>query len=137
MEPIKFLQELRKLPDVSSKIRYDSQRIVPRAAGCATLLDMFQAPDGGFVLDSIAADSPHKSYPINTEYIPSDIAAAPASGTIGSIVVLGVLAGCDQIDLVDGLPNLRGEHLSLNMREHPTLGLLAVCQTFITRRTYI
>lgn len=44
----------------------------------------------------------------NTDYLPSDVQAAPAVGTIETIVTLAALAGCDDIAVVDKYPVARG-----------------------------
>jgi hypothetical protein len=66
----------------------------------------------------------------NTDYLPSDIQAAPAIGTIETIVVLATLAGCENIDILDNFPVARSENLQLSFRDHPLLGLIAIFQQF-------
>ncbi len=43
-----------------------------------------------------------------TDYLPSDVQAAPARASIRAIVELAVLSGCDSVKLVKNLPIARG-----------------------------
>ena len=61
-----------------------------------------------------------------TDYLPSDIQAAPARATIRAVVELAVLTSCDSVELVKELPLARGPASQLSFRSHPYLGLVAV-----------
>ena len=101
----------------------------PLAAGWASLLDMFPR-------SFQASWSMFRIVRVSTDYIPTDVPATPVTSNIESMVLLAVLAGCDQVDIADGLPIAKGDHLLLSFREHTTLGLIAVCQVFETVKTY-
>lgn len=61
-----------------------------------------------------------------TDYLPSDVQAAPARASIRAVVELAALSGCDSIKIVKELPLARGFSLQLSFRDHPYLGLVAV-----------
>lgn len=61
-----------------------------------------------------------------TDYLPSDIQAAPARATIRAVVELAVLRACDSVKLVKELPLARGHGSQLSFRDHPFLGSVAV-----------
>jgi hypothetical protein len=66
-----------------------------------------------------------------TDYLPSDVQAAPARASIRAIVELAVLSGCDSVKLVKNLPIARGNGSQLSFREHPFLGTVAVFDQFV------
>ena len=66
-----------------------------------------------------------------TDYLPSDIQAAPARATIRAIVELAVLTSCDSVKLVKGFPLARGAASQLSFRSHPYLGLVAVFDQYV------
>ena len=66
-----------------------------------------------------------------TDYLPSDVQAAPARASIRAIVELAALSGCDSITMVKELPLARGLGLQLSFREHPYLGLVAVYDQYL------
>ena len=72
----------------------------------------------------------------NTDYLPSDVQAAPAVGTIETIVTLAALAGCDDIEMVDKYPVARGNNMQLSFIDHPSLGLVASFKLFPGLSTY-
>jgi hypothetical protein len=72
----------------------------------------------------------------NTDYLPGVIQAAPAVGTIETIVYLATFAGCETVDVVDGYPIARGEGLQLSFRDHPILGAVAILQQFPSDGAY-
>jgi hypothetical protein len=81
--------------------------------------------------------TPHfKTIKRDTEHIPPDIYAVPAFGTIETLVKLAALAGCDVIEMVNGLPLARGLSSQLGFREHPLLGTICVYQQFPPTSTY-
>lgn len=88
------------------------------------------------VLSTIKPATSENLIECNTDYIPSDIPAAPATGSIESLVLLGALAGADDVTIADTLPIARGNHMLMSFRYHPTLGLISVCQMFATQQTY-
>lgn len=61
-----------------------------------------------------------------TDYLPSDVQAAPARASIRAVVELAALSGCDSITISKELPLARGLGLQLSFRDHPYLGLVAV-----------
>lgn len=66
-----------------------------------------------------------------TDYLPSDVQAAPARASIRAVVELAVLSGCDSVKLVKDLPLARGKGSQLSFRDHPYLGLAAVFDQFV------
>ena len=66
-----------------------------------------------------------------TDYLPTDVQAAPARASIRAVVELAALSGCDSITIVKGLPLARGFSLQLCFRDHPYLGLVAVYDQFV------
>ena len=70
----------------------------------------------------------HDLYRWATDYLPADIQAAPAIGTIETLITLAVVAGCETVDLIDGFPVARSEYMQLSFREHPSLGPVAMVQ---------
>lgn len=66
-----------------------------------------------------------------TDYLPSDVQAAPARASIRAIVELAALSGCESIKMVKELPLARGLGLQLCFRDHPYLGLVAVYDQFV------
>lgn len=72
----------------------------------------------------------------DTDCLPSDLQAAPALGTIEAVVKLAADAGCDSIEIVQGLPLGRGHNVQLTFRDHPYLGLVAVFERFPLTGTY-
>jgi hypothetical protein len=72
-----------------------------------------------------------------TDYLPSDIQAAPAVGTIETIVTLAAIAGCDSVDVIDGFPVARSGNIQLSFREHPSFGPVANFQVFPGPKAYL
>lgn len=66
-----------------------------------------------------------------TDYLPSDVQAAPARASIRAVVELAALSGCDSITIAKELPLARGLNLQLAFRDHPYLGLVAVYDQFV------
>ena len=66
-----------------------------------------------------------------TDYLPSDVQAAPARASIRAVVELAALSGCDSIQMVENFPLARGLSLQLSFRDHPYLGLVAVYDQFV------
>ena len=64
--------------------------------------------------------------PCQTDYLPADVLAAPARGSVRAIVELAALAGCDSVQLVGDFPLVSGPGTQLSFREHPSLGRIAV-----------
>jgi hypothetical protein len=103
------------------------------AAGWANLLGMFsQAAD--HVPDSWELSS--KLISCTTDYVPGDVAAAPATSSIASLIIIAALAGCDTVTLSNGLPIAAGNNMLMSFRDHPTLGLIAAYQVFDSEPTY-
>ena len=68
--------------------------------------------------------------PCQTDYLPSDIQAAPAFATIEAIVNLACFAGCDTIEMVNSFPRCSGPSSQLEVRVHPQLGTIASYDQF-------
>ena len=66
-----------------------------------------------------------------TDYLPSDVQAAPARASIRAVVELAALSGFDSIKTVKGFPLARGINLQLSFRDHPYLGLVAAYDQFV------
>ena len=66
-----------------------------------------------------------------TDYLPSDVQAAPARVSIRAVVELAVLSGCDSVKVVNDLPLARGCGSQLSFRDHPYLGISAVYDQFV------
>jgi hypothetical protein len=78
----------------------------------------------------------HSLIACHTDYLPSDIQAAPAVGNIQSIIILAAFAGCGTMEMVGGYPIVRGGNLQVSFREHPLLDPVAVFQSFPGINTY-
>ncbi|KAG4436892.1 hypothetical protein IFR05_007618 [Cadophora sp. M221] len=103
------------------------------AGGWANLLALF--PDGPAyfrVQDKLGPriEPERLLVSCNTDYLPSDVQAAPAVGTIETIVTLAALAGCDDVEMVDKYPVARGNNMQLSFIDHPSLGLVAAFKIF-------
>ena len=74
----------------------------------------------------------------DTEYLPEDISAAPATGNVETIVTMAALAGCDMISFPkdNEYPVAHGSSLQLTFREHPQLGAIATFQRFPGPETF-
>ena len=68
--------------------------------------------------------------PCQTDYVPSDIQAAPAFATIEVIVNLAAFAGCKTIEMVNDFPRCSGPASQLEIRTHPQLGTVAAYDQF-------
>ncbi|KIW07565.1 uncharacterized protein PV09_01521 [Verruconis gallopava] len=71
-----------------------------------------------------------------TDYLPSDVPAAVAFGTIRSIITLAAFVGCDEISADGDLLEARGNSMQVSFREHALLGRVAVSQDFPMMDTY-
>ncbi|EXK26042.1 hypothetical protein FOMG_17367 [Fusarium oxysporum f. sp. melonis 26406] len=65
-----------------------------------------------------------------TDYLPSDLAAAPAYSTIADLIIVTSIAGGKmQLNLTNPdmarEASIRGKYMTINFREHPLLGLYA------------
>ncbi len=118
---------------VRSKWPDDEPKLLPNhvrlAAGWASLLARFQDSHEFF-------HAPGSFLPYDTDYLPSDLQAAPTLGTIRTVVELAAFAGCDRVMMAEGYPTARGGNLQLSFRDHPALGMVAHCQAFPGVDTY-
>ncbi|KAL9083781.1 MAG: hypothetical protein Q9165_008391, partial [Trypethelium subeluteriae] len=116
-------------PKQASKIK--SRYAATCAATWANLLGIFDGSISLFEHPSFNGDASSLIF-CDTEYIPGDILAAPATGSVETIVTLAALAGCDEISFPENsvYPLARGPNLQLTFREHPQLGAIAVFQMF-------
>lgn len=64
--------------------------------------------------------------PCQTDYLPADVLAAPARGSVRAIVELAALAGCDSVQTDGNYPLITGHGTQLSFRGHPSLGPVAV-----------
>jgi hypothetical protein len=79
-----------------------------------------------------------RTQPVQTDYLPSDIPAAPILAEVASIVLLAAYVGCDDITLAsNGFPQARGNASQLTFREHPQLGFIAVFDLFVQETIYL
>ena len=84
------------------------------------------------LLNSVPLECQHWSATrCQTDYLPSDVQAAPARATIRAIVELAILSGCDSVTIVKDLPLARGRGSQLSFRDHPYLGTSAVYDQFL------
>lgn len=71
---------------------------------------------------------------IGTDFLPADLPAAPAYGSIRDISLLALMAGEGDAriskDNVSGTPCIQSPRLSLTFRNHPLLGVAACLDTF-------
>ncbi|TKA54065.1 hypothetical protein B0A49_11369, partial [Cryomyces minteri] len=66
-----------------------------------------------------------------TDYLPSDVQAAPAYATIHALVQLAALAGCHTVvQQPDGFPVASGNGAQLTFRNHPSLGRVGVFEHY-------
>jgi hypothetical protein len=79
---------------------------------------------------------PRETLVCETDYVPSDIPAAPATGDIESIITLAALFGCDEVIIENGWPIAGGNNLQVSFRDHPLLGKVAMSQDFPMLDTY-
>ena len=66
-----------------------------------------------------------------TDYLPSDVQAAPARATVREAVELAVLTACDTVMLIKDLPLVSGDGSQLPFRDHSYLGLVAVFDQYL------
>lgn len=59
------------------------------------------------------------------EILPNEFPAAPAAGTVETITILAVMAGCNNLKVIDSYPFARGPGMQLDFRSHPTQGMVA------------
>lgn len=84
------------------------------------------------LINSIPAECHHwATTRCQTDYLPSDIQAAPARATIQAVVELAVLTSCDSVTLIRDLPLARGHGSQLSFRDHPYLGIVAVFDQYM------
>ncbi|PGH05250.1 hypothetical protein AJ79_06861 [Helicocarpus griseus UAMH5409] len=104
---------------VSNVTEVDEQEF---AGGWTTLLATF--PQGQqFFQSSNPGTRTAGLLPCQTDYLPSDIQAAPAIGTIETIIMLAAFAGCDSIEMVNGYPVAKEENLQVRFVTIPFLVL--------------
>lgn len=68
------------------------------------------------------------------DIIPTEFPAAYAYGTVETITLLAILAGCETIREKDAYPVLRGKNIQLEFRAHQTLGMVAAFTQINTER---
>lgn len=106
------------------------------AASWANLLARLPGSRNYFTAQGPEKKELPKAILCETNYLPGDVAAAVAAGTIQSIITIAAFVGCDEIDQSNLLPEARGNNIQLSFREHPLLGTVAVAQEFPMRDTY-
>jgi hypothetical protein len=68
----------------------------------------------------------------STDYLPTDIQAAPAYATVDILTILALVAGCESPELSQEFPVARGPYTQLDFRPHPVLGVVAVYQRYLS-----
>ncbi|KAH7400500.1 hypothetical protein BKA64DRAFT_671972 [Cadophora sp. MPI-SDFR-AT-0126] len=66
------------------------------------------------------------------DYLPSEIQAVPAFASIGSIIVLAAVAGCDELAISpeSGYPLMSGPNLQVHFRRDPFLGTVVTFERY-------
>lgn len=90
-------------------------------AGWSRLLEDLKLEDFSF-----------QTLPCATDYLPTDVQAAPAYASVESLVIMALLAGCDKIQPAEGFLRATGPNLQLDFRSHPTLGIVATYQHYFS-----
>ena len=67
-----------------------------------------------------------------TDYLPEDIQAAPAYASVESLVIMALLAGCENIQPAETFLRATGPNLQLEFRPHQTLGIVAAYQHYFS-----
>jgi len=75
---------------------------------------------------------PFETLPCATDYLPTDIQAAPAYASVESLVIMALLAGCDNIQPAEGFLRATGPNVQLDFRSHATLGIVATYQHYFS-----
>ena len=70
--------------------------------------------------------------PCATDYLPTDVQAAPAYASVESLVIMALLAGCENIQPAEGFLRATGPDLQLEFRSHQTLGIVAAYQHYFS-----
>ena len=84
------------------------------------------------LINSVPLECQHWSVTrCQTDYLPSDVQAAPARASIRAVVELALLSGCDSVTVTKDLPLARGGGSQLSFRDHPYLGISAVYDQFL------
>ena len=73
-----------------------------------------------------------ETLPCATDYLPTDIQAAPAYASVESLVIMALLAGCDNIQPAEGFLRATGPNVQLDFRSHATLGIVATYQHYFS-----
>ena len=104
--------------ETASRLR--SQPLVHPVAGWALLLQ-----------ELFLTDVPFKTVPNLTDYLPSDILAAPALASVESLLVLGIMRGCDQFrENQDGWITALGPSRQIDFVVHSGLGPIGTYRNF-------
>jgi hypothetical protein len=77
-------------------------------------------------------DFAFETLPCATDYLPTDIQAAPAYASVESLVIMALLAGCDNIQPAEGFLRATGPNVQLDFRSHATLGVVAAYQHYFS-----
>jgi hypothetical protein len=77
-------------------------------------------------------DFSYETLPCATDYLPTDVQAAPAYASVESLVIMALLAGCEKIQPAEGFLRATGPNLQLEFRSHATLGIVAVYQHYFS-----
>jgi hypothetical protein len=77
-------------------------------------------------------DFAFETLPCATDYLPADIQAAPAYATVESLVIMALLAGCDNIQPAEGFLRATGSNVQLDFRPHANLGMVAAYQHYFS-----
>lgn len=127
--------EIQVKPKSPSKSRPKHATIY--AASWANLLESFDSSLSLFEFQSPNRGTDSLLF-CDTEYVPGDVSAAPATGNIETIVTMAALAGCEMISFPNNneYPVARGSNLQLTFREHLQLGAIATFRMFPGPKTF-
>lgn len=106
------------------------------AASWANLLAHLPRSKDFFISHNWRGISTLKALLCEADYLPSDVPAAVAAGIVRSIITVAAFAGCDEIYMINQLPEARGNSIQLSFREHALLGTVAVAQELPMQDTY-
>lgn len=90
-------------------------------AGWSRLLEELNLQDFSF-----------ETLPCATDYLPTDVQAAPGYASVESLVIMALLAGCEKIQGSEGFLRATGPNLQLEFQSHATLGVVATYQHYFS-----
>jgi hypothetical protein len=81
-------------------------------------------------------DLDYQLVPTLANHLPSDVQAIPAYGDVETICNLALFAGGRTITLDDKYPRITGPGMQLSFRYHPSLGMVAVFESYVKPTGY-